>query len=118
MTILRKEGHDEVEHGFALGGLGLGDKDGERDQRVVGEALVSVFGQQRPVLVEEVQEERGTDAFVAVGEGVVLDDEVEQVRGFFFDTGVDLLAIEGLVDRAEAAFEGLVPLAAEQLRLA
>ena len=53
LIVFRKEGHDEVEHGFALGGLGLGDEDGKRDQCVVGESLVSVFGQQRPFLLRK-----------------------------------------------------------------
>jgi len=43
----------------------------------------------------------GGDPLVAVGERMVLDDEVQQVGGLLFDTGIQFLAVKGLVDRLQ-----------------
>ena len=52
-------------HSLFLVGLRLGGHDGERDQRAVGNTLGAI-GPQRIVHVQEIQEERGGDALVAV----------------------------------------------------
>jgi len=56
------------------------------------------------VLAQEQDEQEGADALVAVGEGVVLDHEVEQVRGRLLDARVERLAVEGLLDGAQDAW--------------
>lgn len=48
------------------------------------------------VAVQEVDEEEGAAALVAIGKRVVLDDEVEQVGGLAFDAGIGRFAEHGL----------------------
>ena len=62
---------------------------------------------------EKNDEKEGGNAFVAVVEGVVFDDEVEEVGGFFGDGGVEVLAVEGLHNGTERRFEGVVAWFAE-----
>lgn len=54
--------------------------------------------------------------FVAVDKGMVLDDEIEQVRGLEFAAGIQRLAEHGLVDVAENGGQGLAALLSEQRR--
>jgi hypothetical protein len=61
-----------------------------------------------------LEEEQRADALVAVGEGMVLHGEVEQVRGALLGGAVERLAIEGLFDGAKEAREAVVALSPEQ----
>jgi len=47
----------------------------------------------------------GGDTLVAVGERMVLDDEVQQVGGLLLDAGIKLLAVEGLINRLQRTLE-------------
>jgi hypothetical protein len=57
---------------------------------------------------------RASDALVAVHEGVVLDQEVEQVRGLLLQARVEVAASEGLHHGAQGALKPLVFLPPEQ----
>lgn len=108
----RQEVHHQPHHGFLFFGLGGGNHDDHSDEGVVGDDFFAV-GEKKIVLVEEAEEDGGGDALVAVGKGVVLGDEVEEVGRFFLDGGVELFAAEALINVAEAAFEGVVFFVAE-----
>jgi hypothetical protein len=56
----------------------------------------------------------GADAFVAIGEGVILDHEVEQMGRPQLDCGIEGLAIEGLLDRSKDAGQRLAVVLPEQ----
>jgi len=45
---------------------------------------------------------------------VILDHQVKQIGGLFFDAGIELIAAEGLVDGTQGALESLVLFQAEQ----
>ena len=113
----RKEAHSQCHHSLFLVGLRLGGHDGERDQRAVGNTLGAI-DPQRIVHVQEIQEERGGDALVAVVERMVLHDEIQQVRGLFLESRVHLLPAEAMVDRRDARAEGVVLLDTEQVAVA
>lgn len=114
----RQEVHHKADHGFLFFGLGGGNHDDHSDEGVVGNELFAfVVAEEKIVLPEEVEEDGGGDAFVAVGKGVVLGDEVKEVRRFFLDGGVDVFAAETLINVAEAAFEGVVFFIAEDRAL-
>jgi len=66
------------------------------------------------VLFEEQQEEKGADPFVAVAEGMILDDKIKKVGRLFFHTGIEFLAVEGLVEVAEDTLKMMLPLLTEQ----
>jgi len=55
------------------------------------------------------------DPFVAIHKRVVLDQEAQQICSFFFDAGIDLLAVEGLHARAERPFQAVVSFQAEEV---
>ena len=95
--------HDDADDGLLFGGAGFGDHDGQRDEGVVVDELPAVGGEKRVIPMEEMEEQRGGDALVAVGETVVLRDEVKQVRGLFLQSGIDVGAAEALVDVADAS---------------
>ena len=67
---------DEADHQVLAGHGALGDEQREGGQRLGIESVGHVF------LLQVEQEQQGTDALVAIGEGMVLDEEVEQVGRF------------------------------------
>lgn len=73
--------HDQGDHGLLLLRVRLGDHDGHGDEHAIGHALTAI-DPQGAVHVEEVQEERGGDAVVAVEERVVLCDEASRFAAF------------------------------------
>jgi hypothetical protein len=52
-----------------------------------------------------LQKQKCSDTLVSIGERVVLDDEVQKVRGARLHIGVQRLAIEGLIDGTEYALK-------------
>lgn len=67
--------HDQADHQVLGLGIALGDEQGEGCQPLL------IEGQAHPLLSQIEQEEEGSRAFIAVREGVVLDHEVQQMRG-------------------------------------
>ena len=63
---------------------------------------------------EVLEEQERPDALVAVGEGVVLDDEVERIRGAQLYRWIERLPVERLLDGAEDRGELLAALLAEE----
>jgi len=72
---------DQSDQQFLLPGVALGDQQGRGHQGVVGEQRGAVGLGQQTIAIQVEQEQEAADALVAVGEGMILDDEVEQVRG-------------------------------------
>lgn len=60
------------------------------------------------IIVEEPKEEGCNNAFVAIAEGMVLGDEVEQHGGFLLHAGIEFFASECLIDLTDAALERVV----------
>lgn len=60
----------------------FGNHESEGDERVICDALVSVRGIENAIAVHKPKEERGGDTFVAIGEGVILGDEIEEHGAF------------------------------------
>src|SRR5262249_5059774 len=79
------------------------------------EPLAAVRPGEAPVFVKELEEEQAADPLVAIGERVVLDDEIKQRRGPLLDAWIERLATEGLLDVAEYAGEAIAGLATEQV---
>ena len=52
---------------------------GEGRHAVIGEAGLAIGQQQQLIAAQELQKQQGADAFVAIGEGVILDHKIEQV---------------------------------------
>ena len=63
---------------------------------------------------QKPDKQRGGNAFVAIGKGMILDDEIQQIGCFLFNTGIELLAAKRLVNGFQRAFERIVFLVAEQ----
>lgn len=92
---------DEADHEVLAGHGALGDEQRQRCQRL---GIEPVFD---ALLLEKEQEQQGTDALVTVGEGVVLDDETEQMRRPGLTGAVEGLAEHCLFDIAENGFQGV-----------
>jgi len=92
---------NHCDHDLPFIGFALGNQQGKRNQRVVSDAFLALVVIQEIVALQKPDKNRGGDTLVAVGERMVLDDEVQQVGGFFFDAGIQFLAVEGLVDRLQ-----------------
>ena len=90
-----------LNHDLPLVGLALGNQQGKRNQRIIGNALFSHGVIQKIMALQKPDKYGGGDPLVAVGERMVLDDEVQQVGGLLFDTGIQFLAVKGLVDRLQ-----------------
>ena len=85
-------------HNFPLVRLALGDQQGKSNQRIIGDALLSHGVVQKIMTLQKPDKNGGSDTLVAVGERMVLDDKVQQVGGLLPGAGIQLLAVEGLVD--------------------
>ena len=80
LKSLSQKRHHEINHHVLLGRLRFSDHHRQRNERVIGDALRAVLAQQESVAFQKIKEERGRNALVAVGEAVVLRDEVEEIR--------------------------------------
>lgn len=67
---------DDLDHRVHLVGVALGNHQGQCDKGGIGDALRSVRPVKDSIVLHEPEEERGCDSFVAVNEGVVLDDKI------------------------------------------
>ena len=67
-------------------------------------------------LVQVHEKEERADPLVSVGEGMILHDEVEQVRRFFFAGAIERFAEHGLLDAAENSLQRLAARIAEKRR--
>ena len=76
-------------------GRALRDQQGERGERPGVEPV------RHSLLCEIEQEQKSADALVAVGEGVILDDEIEQMGRLFLAAAVERFAEHGLLDIAD-----------------
>jgi len=79
------------------------------------EGAVEDGGQEGVVFLHKPEEQGRADPLVAVHEGMILDQKVKEVGRFFLDAGIDLLAVEGLHDRAERPFQAVVLFQAEEV---
>ena len=96
---------NHLNHNLPLVRLALGDQQGKRNQRIIGDALFSHGVVQKIMTLQKLDKNGGSDTLVAVGERMVLDDEVQQVGGLLLDAGIQLLAVEGLIDSLKRTLE-------------
>lgn len=75
-------------NGLFLFRFAFGDQQSQGNQGIVGQAFAAVFAVKDAIGAQEVDENSGSDSFVAIAEGVVLNDKVKQVSSFLFGTGV------------------------------
>ena len=101
--------HHDLYHYVLFFGAALGNHQGERHKRVVGQARGSVRSIEHPVFVHEPEEKRSRYAFVAVAERMVLGYQIKKHGGFLFDRGVQLFPVEGLINLSDAGVYGLPP---------
>jgi hypothetical protein len=91
--------HDELYHHLLLRWIGLGDEEGEGRETSIIDLDFAVLLPAVTILLEKPDKEKGTDALVAVSEGVVFDDEVEEMCSLLLDGRVEVRPIEGRDDR-------------------
>lgn len=83
LVVFVNQVDDNFDHCVLFFGAAFGDHEGEGDEGVVGDALGTVLIIQDTVAVEEPEEQCGGNAFVAVAEGVVLSNEIQEHGGLF-----------------------------------
>ena len=72
---------------------------------------------QYTVAVQEIHEQCGGTTFIAVGERVILDNLIQQVRGFLLGGTVQFFASERLVESCDDSLERTVAFPPEQIGL-
>ena len=87
-----------------------------RAGRLLAPPSLSTPPQPAAVAVQEVHEQKGRTALVAVGERVVLHDKVQQMRGLGLHGGVGGLHEHALVQIAQQRVQPIAPVAGEQVR--
>lgn len=85
LIILVYEVDNDFDHCVFFFGAAFGDHQSEGYEGVVSDALGAVFIVKDAITVEEPQEQCGGNAFVAVAEGVVLGDKIQDHGGFLLD---------------------------------
>ena len=65
--------NDNLDDGLLLFGAAFGDEQGERHQGVVGKTFGAIGAVEDLIVRHKIDEQRGGDAFVAVGKGVVFN---------------------------------------------
>ena len=98
---------DYLDDSFLLFGAALGNKQGQGHQSIVSQAFAAVRAVEDTVHAEEIDKQGCCDPFVAVAEGMVFNDEIEEVCTLFLNAGIELFTTEGLVDRPQGALESL-----------
>ena len=78
LIVLVDKVDDDFDHGVLFLGSAFGDHQGEGDEGVVGNALGAVLIIKDAITVEKPQEQCGGNAFVAVAEGVILGNEIQE----------------------------------------
>ena len=73
--------HHQPDHDVLVLRCRLGHEQRKRrEPNIVDHNLT--MAEEPAVAIQEVHEQEGADAFVAIGEGVILDDKVEKMRRF------------------------------------
>lgn len=85
LIILVNEVDDDFDHGVFFFGATFGNHQGEGDEGVVGNTLGAVLIIKDAVAVKEPQEQCGSNAFIAVAEGVVLGNEIQEHGSLFLN---------------------------------
>ena len=106
--------HDETDKRVFLCRGRFGNKQGQGCEAGVVDDGFAVSAQQAVVAVQEIHEQEGAAAFVAIGKGMILHHEIKQVRRFAFDGGIGGGAENALFEVAEQGGETVFPLAGEE----
>ena len=77
-------------------GAAFGDQEGHGYQGVVGDSFCAVGSVEDGVFFKEPQKQGGGDALVAVYEGVILDQKIDEMCGLFLKGGIEILTSKGL----------------------
>jgi len=80
-----EEVDNEPHHHVLLAGFAFGNEKCERHKGIVVDLSLPSFLEEVMVPREKHDEEKRADPFVAICKGMIFDDEVEEVRGFFLD---------------------------------
>lgn len=96
LVAIRNQRHNQLNQNFLFKRIALSNKQRNCCQAIVIDFQFTRFLETMFVLFQKSNKEKCTDTFVAISERMVLDDEVEQVSGLFFDACVNVFAIEGL----------------------
>ena len=108
------EVYHNLHHHVFLFRTALGNHQRECNKGIVSYTLATVSTIQYMIVVKEPQEQRSSNAFVAIAKGVVLCDEIEKHGSFLLNTGIKFLTTKGLVYLTYAALEGVIFLVAEE----
>jgi len=114
--LFHKQIHNEPNHQLLVARFALGDEQRQGYEGVVVDLWHAVDVFEVIVRAQEQDEQERADALVAVGEGMVFDDKIKQMRRFFLDAGIERIAAEGLFDGAKDANELFGALLAEKVR--
>lgn len=105
LIVFVDEVDDDFDHCVLFFGAAFGNHQSEGDEGVVSDALSAILVIKNAVAVEEPQEQCCGNANVAVAEGVVLSNEIQEHGCLFFHRWVKVNAAECLANMTDGAFE-------------
>lgn len=70
--------------------------------------------EENPVAGKKMYKQGGSTALIAIAEWVIFHREVEQIRGFELDGGVELVACETLVESVDNTLQRFAAFLADQ----
>ncbi len=85
-----------------------------RRERVVVDFQLTVCFQVVLIALQEPDEQKRADTLVAIGERMILDNEIQQMGGLLLNAGIKKFAAKRLYDIAEDARKAVVLLISEQ----
>ena len=92
---------DEGGNEIFFAGVGLGDEESERREGAVADFGFTAGGEVLIIDGEEHDKKERADAFVAVIEWVIFDNEIEEMGSFFGNGGIELFPVVTLINSIE-----------------
>jgi len=100
-TLSCQHVHSQPDHQVLVPGVRFRRQERQGGQADVVDDSFSGRQEQPAVAIQEINKQHGPDALIAIGEWMVLDDEIQQMGGLGLDAGIGRLAENALLQDAQ-----------------
>jgi hypothetical protein len=90
--------HDQLHHHFFFFWIRLSNEESKSCESCVIDLYFTIFFESVTVLLEEPDKEKCSDPLVAIGEWMILDDEIEEMSCLLLDRRIEILSVESSDD--------------------
>ena len=105
---------NELDHHLFLLRIRLSNEKCESRESCLIDLHFTILAESVTILLEEPDEEECSDTLVPISEGVILDDEVEEMCRLLLDRRIEILSVEGRDDTREYPDEARILLIPEE----